>query len=463
MTAIEKFTFALSFDDSDNVIRSSGADDKHYEPGKKKKKPEEEAPPPPPAIYTEEQSSQMIAEAENAAREQALAEGHAQGLEQGRQEILSSLEKASADCQAVIGEKLAQIDEQQKRANARINEDAILVALGVIRKLAPAWSKKYELTEIEDIVRQCLANLFEAPKVMIKVHPDLEATISESAQQIAQSRGFSGNVVVVGEPDVAHGDCMVSWGDGTAVRDSSHIWSEVNLIVDAALDLHRTEYDLPESDMDDPEIQQSRLPDEAPVAASPSGQSDAKGTGTIPESGAEPQAYANEVTSDDRSDTARNVTSNTLPESEPSEPSEHHVKEGDGTDPRNVQTSPDDVMQTPDTASEMPVAPAANPASAQHSEHDQNQAPASGFTTSDTNDVTQNTNEDKTNTTNQGDSAANQAHNAEMTEPTKPRSASPTSGTSAGQEENPENGSAPHPPRADDRAAVKQPTKDAGD
>ena len=48
MTAIEKFTFALSFDDADNVIRSSGADDEHYDVGKKKKKEEEEAPPPPP-------------------------------------------------------------------------------------------------------------------------------------------------------------------------------------------------------------------------------------------------------------------------------------------------------------------------------------------------------------------------------------------------------------------------------
>tara|TARA_R110000751_G_scaffold125157_1_gene226645 strand:+ start:2160 stop:3626 length:1467 start_codon:yes stop_codon:yes gene_type:complete len=485
MTAIEKFTFALSFDDADNVIRSSGGDDEHYEMGKKKKKKkEEEAPPPPPAIYTEEQSAQMIAEAENAAREQALAEGHAQGLEQGRQEILSSLEKASADCQAVIGEKLAQIDEQQKRANAGINEDAIYVALGVMRKLAPAWSKQYELTEIEDIVRQCLANLFEAPKVMIKVHPDLEQTISDSAQQIALSRGFSGNVVVVGEPDVAPGDCMVSWGDGTAVRDSSRVWAEINNIIDTALGLHSEEHDLAESDMGDPDIQETRLPDEAP-AANPEHQqasqvpADEEDNEPNPVPNASDQVSASaddsSVTTDLSADDAgevpldvahevpQNVTSDTSQDSAPSDPSEHQVKEGDGTSLRNVQTSPDDAMPTLDNAPETLIDPVADTTSTEHTEQNHDQAAVTAPTQQDAADLAQNTNEDATPPTNQGDGAAHQTHSPETDGPTKPQSANPTPGASAEQDGNPENGQAPHSPRADDRATVKQSTKDAGD
>ncbi len=178
MTAIEKFTFSLSFDDADNVIRSAGGEDEHYELGKKKKKKkEDEAPPPPPPVYTEEQGTQMVADAEKRGHEQGFAEGHKQGFDEAHQQIMASLEKAVGDVESEIAEKLAQIDEQQKRANAKINEDAIHVALGVIRKLAPAWSKQYQLTEIEDIVRQCLANLFDVPKVMIKVHPELEKDV----------------------------------------------------------------------------------------------------------------------------------------------------------------------------------------------------------------------------------------------------------------------------------------------
>ncbi len=293
MTAIEKFKFSLSFDDADNVIRSSGSDDEHYSLGKKKKKKEEEAPPPPPAIYTEEQAAQMVAEAEAAAREAADAEGFARGLEQGHAEIRSSLEQAIADTSARLAETLARIDEQQKRANARINEDAIHVAIGVMRKIAPAWSKQFELTEIESIVRQCLANLFDAPKVIVQVHPDISDMVSESVEKIAQSRGFSGKVGVVGEPDIDLGDCHVSWGDGTAVRDTKRIWAEINDIVERALQGHGEEYELDGSDMGDPVIQDTSLADLPPkqpparseVPASdpepaPGNRLDAEGTGS---------------------------------------------------------------------------------------------------------------------------------------------------------------------------------------
>ncbi|MCC9624143.1 hypothetical protein LPB41_20880 [Thalassospira sp. MA62] len=283
MTAIEKFTFALNFDDADNVIRSSGGEEEYYELGKKKKKKEVEEedapPPPPPAIYTEEQAAQMIAEAEQKARDEALAEGHRQGWEQGTQEVMASIEKAVGDVESEIAEKLAQIDEQQKRANAKINEDAIHVAMGVIRKLAPAWSAQHEMVEIEDIVTKCLSNLFDAAKVMVKVNPELETRVREACDRIADSRGFSGKVIVVGEPDIARGDCAVSWGDGTAIRDSARVWSEINAIVDNALAQHAQDHNLAQDDMGDPDIQQSRRPEQAPE---PQYQANSAATGESP-------------------------------------------------------------------------------------------------------------------------------------------------------------------------------------
>lgn len=459
MTAIEKFTFALSFDDADNVIRSSGGDDEHYELGKKKKKKkEEEVPPPPPAIYTEEQASQMIAEAEQKAREQGLAEGHAQGLEQGRQEILNSLEKAVGDVEAVIAEKLAQIDEQQKRANAKINEDAIHVALGVIRKLAPAWSKQYELTEIEHIVRQCLANLFDAPKVMIKVNPDLAQPLDEAAKRIAQSRGFSGKVIVIGEPEIAAGDCMVSWGDGTAVRNTARIWSEINNIVDNALSQHAEEHGLPESEMSDPEIQETRIP-AAPEPEAPEAEAVAEpvsedlSADTVETVGADAQdAGPADTAMPPQSEPA--TASTTAPATAPvgeaidapdaaAEPPENSdvsgmqedgVKEGDGTGARNVQTSPADAIPVADNILETP----------------QEQATA----------VSPNGDGNGT-----GEAPLNAARNQEddNTATTEPQDAVPTGNVAPKQAKTGAQGSTGHPDNAEDGTAVKQPTKDAGD
>ncbi|MFH1805544.1 MAG: FliH/SctL family protein [Pseudomonadota bacterium] len=269
MAAIEKFRFDLSFDDADNVIRPSGSEEGDYGLNKKsrKKKPEEDAPPPPPPpIYTEEQMTEKLAEASALAREEGLAEGTAQGLEQGRQEILQSLDKTVSDTAIVLGGHLAHIDEQQKRANARIAEDSIHVARAIMRKIAPAWVAQNDLMEIEQIVRQCLSNLFDVPKVLVQVHPDIAAALNERITEIGRSRGFSGQLLVVGEAGVLPGDCRVSWGDGTAVRETAALWAEINDIVERAILAHRESHDLTASDMADPALQQTHKAD---IAAKP--------------------------------------------------------------------------------------------------------------------------------------------------------------------------------------------------
>ncbi|MEK9844969.1 FliH/SctL family protein [Thalassospira sp.] len=502
------------------MIRSAGDDDEHYELGKKKKKKKDDTPPPPPAVYTEEQAAQMVAEAEQKGHEQGYAEGHAKGLEQGYQEVMASVEKAIGDVESVIAEKLGQIDEQQKRANAKINEDAIHVALGVIRKLAPAWSKQYQLVEIEDIIRQCLANLFDAPKVMIKVNPELETQLVEVAHRIAESRGFSGKVVVVGEPDVAVGDCMVSWGDGTAVRDSARVWSEINGIIENALTLHASEHDLPESDMGDPEIQATPAPEKpasqnvqsAPdQAATPTqAQTPEQTSGQTPASAAPEQAAAAEQPAtapasqpsqpaasapaapapqpapqsanpgQPANPGAQATQSNSAPASPqpgpaatpaptPAQPAPPQAsgnakpdmaavnagpaqnsatgqntapKEGDGTDARNVQTSTDNAMPKPDNVLENPADQAKAPAPGTQ--------PASGPAGETKNNEGQPT----TGPQGTGDTTAMQSG---------PQAAPQAS---QGQNQPPRNAAtepAATPTDAEKQAAVKQPTKDAGD
>ncbi|PKR55914.1 FliH/SctL family protein [Thalassospira marina] len=267
MTAIEKFKFTLNFDDADTVIRPAGAEEEHYSLKRKSqtKKKEDEAPPPPPAIYTEEQMQTMLRDTETRAREEAFAQGHEQGLNQAREEILNSLEKAVADTAQLLAARLEHIDELQKRAHASTAEDGIHVTRAIVKKLLPAWVQENTTVEIESIVRKCLSNLFDAPKVLIQVHPEIAGELQARVSEIAQSRGFSGQAVVVGEASIAKGDCRVSWGDGTAVRDQARTWGEINAIVENAITAHREAHALPDNNpMADPAVQESRLPEPQP-------------------------------------------------------------------------------------------------------------------------------------------------------------------------------------------------------
>ncbi|WP_430472915.1 hypothetical protein ACQ0MK_12630 [Thalassospira lucentensis] len=469
---------------------------------KRKKKKKDDTPPPPPPVYTEEQAAQMVAEAEQKGHAQGLTEGHAQGFEQGHQEVMASVEKAIGDVESVIAEKLDQIDEQQKRANAKINEDAIHVALAVIRKLAPTWSKQYELTEIEDIVRQCLANLFDAPKVLIKVHPDLEQELAAVSERIALSRGFSGKVIVVGEPDVAIGDCMVSWGDGTAVRDTARVWSEINEIIDNALSLHAADHGLLQSDMGDLDLQETRLSEpknnDTPVDAAdaPSNVSDNTPNPAQPDlteqvapstTGNAPEGSAQQAGSDDTtqgSEGTNPISDTTSGSSEGSEhshtvsmpsamtdpqnpapsadvgPTENQVdngsKEGNGTDARNVQTSLNDAVPQADSMLETPQdqEKAAAPNAQQAPE------PSHEATTDDADEITKADNAAGQPAQTPEESGVPEQKNVTAPEP---QPAPPAPESQRGQTESAEKEMPVNPTEAEDLAAVKQPTKDAGD
>ncbi|OSQ39671.1 FliH/SctL family protein [Thalassospira mesophila] len=300
MTAIEKFKFELNFDDADTVIRPAGSSQERYSltrKSKKKQKAEEDVPPPPPAIYTEEQMQTLLRDTETRAREEAFAQGHSQGLTQGRDEILAAVEKTVADTAAQIAARLDHIDELQKRAQASTAEDSIHVTRAILKKLIPAWTLENTTIEIENIVRQCLSNLFDTPKVLIQVHPAIADELQKRVSEIARSRGFSGQAVVVGEASIASGDCRVSWGDGTAIRDQKRTWSEINAIVDNAIIAHRDGFNLGDNPMADPHIQESRFPAPEP------------GTGTDAPSAPKP----------DMSASGENSAM-----SEPSENPEHH-------------------------------------------------------------------------------------------------------------------------------------------
>jgi flagellar assembly protein FliH len=293
MTAIEKFKFELNFDDADTVIRPAGAEEEHYsikrKSQRKKREEEEKGPPPPPAIYTEEQMQTMLREAESRARDEAFTQGHAQGLTQGRDEILASVQKTVSDTAGQIAARLEHIDEIQKRAHATTAEDAIHVTRAIVKKLIPAWTQGNTTLEIENIVRQCLSNLFDVPKVLVQVHPDIAEELQNRVSEIARSRGFSGQAVVVGEASIATGDCRVSWGDGTAIRDQERTWAEINAVVDNAITAHREGFDLShDNPMTDPEIQESRKPEPAAAPGVPlQPQANAAPTPSPPPAGAE--------------------------------------------------------------------------------------------------------------------------------------------------------------------------------
>ena len=234
MAAIKKFTFDLSFDNDLPAVNATPQEEDGAEPEQGEDHAEPSEPPPPVPTFTEEEMARQV----DAARTEAHAQGHAEGVEQGRREILDSVEKTAADAGAVIGEKLIALYRQQTAVHHQLSEDAVSLAIGIAKKIIPRYAERYPLNEVEHVLGQCLSRLFEAPKVLVHVHPDLVELLERNLTGIAKAKGFDGALMVLGDAELTAGDCRVDWGDGSAERKSEAIWAEMDDIIKEAFAAH---------------------------------------------------------------------------------------------------------------------------------------------------------------------------------------------------------------------------------
>jgi flagellar assembly protein FliH len=125
---------------------------------------------------------------------------------------------ASLESIATTTEALAKtLDEVE----ARLEAEAVEVAVAVGRKLATELVMREPMTEIANLATECFKQLVTTPHVVIRVNDSLHEFARDRINEIAQHRGFEGRLVVLAEPEIAPGDCRIEWADGGLNRDKA--------------------------------------------------------------------------------------------------------------------------------------------------------------------------------------------------------------------------------------------------
>lgn len=178
-------------------------------------------------VLPEDEFEQLLA----AARE----EGYRAGLDAGR----STVEAQSATALAAAAERLADqvaamiatIEDYEKRHLAQ----SVDLAASVGRKLAAHLLARQPQAELAALIAECMASLEAAPHLVIRCHPDLCDAMKATAEERARVSGFSGRLIVMGDPDIRLGDGRLEWADGGLVRDINAISGEINTRISAWL------------------------------------------------------------------------------------------------------------------------------------------------------------------------------------------------------------------------------------
>jgi len=159
---------------------------------------------------------------------QARREGHAAGLVEGERTATAKAEKqVAAAAEALAGKVAAMaatIDDAKKQAVA----EAVALAVSIARKLAGRMIAAEPTAEIEALIVDCLQSLEGVPHLVIRCEPMLADRVRDIATAKISHSGFTGRLVVLGDPDIAIGDARLEWADGGVVRDIRQLSTDID-------------------------------------------------------------------------------------------------------------------------------------------------------------------------------------------------------------------------------------------
>lgn len=154
-----------------------------------------------------------LAEAEATAYRNGMAAAEAQARTEAERRTAQAMER--------IGQAIDSVARGLAGVEDRLESEAIEVAMAVARKLCPALIAKEPFAEIAALAADCFRQIMTTPHVVVRVNDNFCANhpVKDQLESIARNRGFEGRLIVLGEPEIAEGDCRIEWADGGITRD----------------------------------------------------------------------------------------------------------------------------------------------------------------------------------------------------------------------------------------------------
>jgi len=160
------------------------------------------------------------ADAESQAYRKGFAAAQAQAQDEAAQRIAAAL--------AVIADGMARIERGLTGIEARLENEAVDVAVAVGSKLAPELIAREPFAEVAALATECFRQLVKTPHVAVRVGPDLYDDAKHKLDEIAGARGFEGRLMVLSDAALGAGDCRIEWADGGVTRDFAASQSAIN-------------------------------------------------------------------------------------------------------------------------------------------------------------------------------------------------------------------------------------------
>lgn len=202
----------------------------------------------------------------------ARREGQEAGFQMGLEQAKRQHEAQVADAMTAAAGRLGELRQALQADVETIKADAAQIALAAAARLAPALIAEQPLAELSSMVADCLRQMPTEPRVVIRVAEPLVDSLQAQVDELARATAFAGQLVLIGEPDIAAGDARVEWADGGAERNLAALQADIEVAVDRYC---RSQHDLAQrADAPEP-APEPAAQDDPPLAIEPLPQPDA--------------------------------------------------------------------------------------------------------------------------------------------------------------------------------------------
>ena len=163
---------------------------------------------------------------------EAEARGHRNGVAAGLAQANAESARRTAVAMEQIVAAMGNVAGRFNDVEARMESEAVEVAIAVARKLCATLMGREPIAEAMALVADCMQHLVSTPHLVVRVNDTLYESTKASVEQIAQRYGFEGRLVILAEPEIAHGDCRIEWADGGIVLDRAATEAKIAELVD---------------------------------------------------------------------------------------------------------------------------------------------------------------------------------------------------------------------------------------
>ena len=153
------------------------------------------------------------ADAESVAYRNGFAAAEAKAHAEADQRIAAAL--------ALIAERLDHLHRDLGNVEARLEIEAVDVAVAVASKLAPELIAREPFAEIGALATECFRHLVDTPHVTVRIGEAIYADAKGKLEDIARAHGCEGRMVVIAEDNIGAGDCRIEWADGGVNREKA--------------------------------------------------------------------------------------------------------------------------------------------------------------------------------------------------------------------------------------------------